>query len=269
MDLGLRGRTVIVSGGSKGIGRAIAEEFAREGARVAIAARGRPAIDDTVESIRREGGVALGVAADMTDPTQIQQAIATVTERLDAPDIAVSNVDAPDARRGSQFRCGFEDAKDADFDQTHAQLVMSVVHLTREVLPAMKERKWGRLLNISSHAAKEPHAPPTQMILSNFGRLGAVGLMKTLSYEYGIYNITANVIATGSFDTDLAASFFAKHGMTRDTFEEALRKTGIGACRLGRPEELAAAVVFLCSERASFISGETITVTGGQYQGTF
>jgi 3-oxoacyl-[acyl-carrier protein] reductase len=107
------------------------------------------------------------------------------------------------------------------------------------------------------------------MILSNVNRLGAVGLMKTLSYEYGIYNITANVIATGSFDTDLAAGFFAAHGTTREALEAGMRSAGIGACRFGRPEELAALAVFLASERASFISGETITVTGGTYQGIF
>jgi 3-oxoacyl-[acyl-carrier protein] reductase len=266
LDLGLRDKTVILSGGSKGLGRAIALEFAREGARGAIAARGQAALDETVEAIAAAGGTAFGIVADMTVEAQIYAAVAQATERFGAPDIAVSNVDAPDATRGSPYRCGFEEA---DFAKAHDQLLMSVVHLNRAVLPAMKQRRWGRLLNIGSHAAKEPHAPPTQMILSNVGRLAVVGLMKTLSYEYGPYNITANVIATGSFDTDLAAGYFASVGSSREELEAGMRQQGLGACRFGRPEELAAVAAFVCSERASFLSGETITVTGGMYQGTF
>lgn len=269
MDLGLHGKSVILSGGSKGIGRAIARELAAEGASVAIAARGREALDETVDLIRAAGGTAIGIVADMVDPAQIRRAVAEATERHGTPDIAISNIDAPDATRGSAFNFGFDDVSDAEFDLGFDRMVMSVIHLTRAVVPAMKEKRWGRLVNIGSHAAKEPHAPPTTMILSNINRLGVVGLMKTLSYELGTYNITANVIATGSFDTDLASGYFERIGLSKDVLEEGMRQTGVGACRLGRPEELAAVAAFLCSEQASFVSGEAITVTGGIYQGTF
>lgn len=267
MDLGLAGKTVILSGGSKGIGRAIAEEFAREGAHVAIAARGREALDETVEAIRAAGGSVTGIQADMTNAEQIHKAVTTATETFGAPpDIAISNLDAPDARRGSSFNLSFEDA---DFDEGHNELVMSVVHLTRAVLPGMKAKRWGRLINIGSHAAKEPHGPPTQMIQSNVGRLGVVGLMKTLSYEYGPYNITANVLAVGYVATGLSLDWIGTHGLNQQGLEAEMLKTGLGACRFGRPDEIAALAIFIASERASFISGECITVTGGMYQGTF
>jgi len=266
LDLGLSGRTAIISGGSKGIGRAIAEELAREGVQVAIAARGREALDETVDAIRAAGGMAAGFAADMTDPDQILNVTARATELFGPPGIAVSNLDAPDARRGSSFDLSFEDA---DFDEGHRYLVNSIVHLTRAVLPGMKSMRWGRLINIGSHAAKEPHGPPTQMILSNVGRLGAVGLMKTLAYEYGRYNITANVIAVGYVATDLALGWIGTHGLDQQGIEAAMLEKGMGACRFGRAEEIAAVAAFLASERASFISGECMTVTGGMYQGTF
>jgi 3-oxoacyl-[acyl-carrier protein] reductase len=266
LDLGLVGKTVILSGGSKGIGRAIAEEFAREGAHVAIAARGRPALDETVEAIRAAGGSAAGFQADMTDGEQIREVVARATATFGSPDIAISNLDAPDARRGSSFNLSFEDA---DFDQGHNELVMSVVHLTRAVLPGMKEKRWGRLINIGSHAAKEPHGPPTQMILSNVGRLGVVGLMKSLSYEYGKYGITANVLAVGYVATDLALGWIGTHGLDQQGIEAGMRKTGMGACRFGRADEVAAVAAFIASDRAGFISGECMTVTGGMYQGTF
>lgn len=266
MDLGLTGRSVVVSGGSKGIGRAIAEEFAREGARVAIAARGREALDETVEAIRSAGGTATGFAADMTDGAAIADVVAQASSLYGSPDIAISNIDAPDARRGSSFNLSFEDA---DFDEGQRYLLDSVVHLTRAVLPGMKERRWGRLINIGSHAAKEPHGPPTQMILSNVGRLATVGLMKTLSYEYGIYGITANVIAVGYVATDLALGWIGTRGLSQEGLEAEMRKTGMGACRFGRPEEVAAVAAFLASDRAGFISGECMTLTGGMYQGTF
>lgn len=266
MDLGLTGKTVIVSGGSKGIGRAIAEEFAREGANVAITARGRQALDEAVDAIRAEGGICAGFTADMTSKAEIDAAVAQITETFGSPDIAIFNIDAPDARRGSSFNLSFEDA---DFDEGHSYLLMSVVHLARAVLPGMKEKGWGRLINIGSHAAKEPHAPPTQMILSNAGRLAAVGLMKTLSYEYGKYGITANTLAVGHVATGLATGWIETHGLDLAGIEANMAATGMGVGRFGRPDEVAPVAAFIASERASFISGECITVIGGQHQATF
>jgi len=234
-----------------------------------VAARGREAIDETVEAIRAAGGSALGVVGDMAIAAEVSNAVAEATSRFGSPDIAVSNVDAPDARRGSSFRVGLADASDEDFQDAFDSMVMGIVHLARAVVPGMQAKKWGRLLNIGSKSMKHPHAPPTQKILSNVCRLGVVGLMKTLSYEYGIYNITANILATGQFRTDVARDAYRARGVTFEQQEEKMRAVGMGACRFGRPEEFAAMAVFLCSERASFISGETITITGGMHKAIF
>ena len=263
MDMGLRGKSALISGGSKGIGRAISIALAAEGAHVTVASRGREAIDETVDLIRAAGGKATGVAADMTEEAGVAAAVTEATRAFSPPLIAVSNVDAPDARRGAAFRCGLEDATNEEIFEAFDGMVMSVVRLTRAVLPAMKERQWGRLVNIGSKSMKQPHAPPTQKVLSNIGRLGVVGLMKTLSYEYGRYNITANIIATGQIATDLAGDAYKARGVTFAEQEEKMRAQGVGACRFGKPEEMAAVAVFLCSERASFISGVTLGVHGG------
>jgi 3-oxoacyl-[acyl-carrier protein] reductase len=269
MDLGLVRKSVIISGGSKGIGKAIALELAAEGAHVAIAARGRIALDAVVAEITASGGSAVGIQADMTVGASVRAAVAEATRVFGAPDIAISNVEAPDARPGSHYHCGFDEAQDDDYVAAFNMLLMSVVQLTRAVLPAMKKKRWGRLLNIGSRCVKTPHAPPNTMILSNVNRLGVVGLMKTLSLEVGCYGITANVIATGRVATGTSSDYFAQQGMTVQDIEAGMRKAGIGVCRMGRPDELAALAAFLCSERASFISGETYAVTGGMQASMF
>jgi 3-oxoacyl-[acyl-carrier protein] reductase len=149
MELGIRGRTAIVSGGSKGIGRATAELLARDGVNVAIAARGQEAIDDAVDAIRRDGGSAVGIVADMRDADDVERAVATARDEFGSPDIAISNVHGPGPG-------DFFDLDDDAFRRAFDDMVLSVVHLTRAVVPDMRKQGWGRLVNIGSGAAKEP-----------------------------------------------------------------------------------------------------------------
>jgi 3-oxoacyl-[acyl-carrier protein] reductase len=140
MDLGIEGKVAVVSGGSRGSGRAIAAELAAEGVRVVVAARSAGPIEETVEGIRAAGGAAVGVRADMTDPDGIAAAVDRGRAEFGDPDIAVTNVYPPDA----PYRLGFEEATLEQYQQGHDALVMSLVHLYRLVVPAMKQKRWGR-----------------------------------------------------------------------------------------------------------------------------
>jgi 3-oxoacyl-[acyl-carrier protein] reductase len=260
MDLGIEGKVAVVSGGSRGSGRAIAQELAAEGVRVVVAARSPESLEETVEDIRSSGGTAVGVVGDMTDPADIAAAVDSARTEFGDPDIAVTNVYPPDA----PYRLGFEEATLEQYQQGHDALVMSLVHLYRLVVPAMKAKRWGRLVNIGSSIVRQLHAPPAVMVLSNIGRLGAVGLMKSLAFELGAYNITANIVATGAIATERPVAYYAGLG---SSVEEEERKMAaapfpLGVPRLGRPDEMAALTAFLCSERASYISGEVIGVNG-------
>jgi 3-oxoacyl-[acyl-carrier protein] reductase len=260
MDLGIDGKVAVVSGGSRGAGRAIAAELAAEGVRVVLAARSPGPLEEAVEGIRASGGAAIGVAADMTDLDGIAAVVDRARAEFGDPDIAVTNVYPPDA----PYRLGFEEATLDQYQQGHDALVMSLVHLYRLVVPAMKQKRWGRLVNIGSGIVRQLHAPPSVMVLSNIGRLAAVGLMKSLAFELGVYNITANVVATGSIATERPVAYFAGLGSSVEDEERKMAEAPfpLGVPRLGRPDEMAALTAFLCSERASYVSGEVIGVNG-------
>ena len=177
MELGIRGRTAIVSGGSKGIGRATAELLARDGVNVAIAARGKEAIDEAIDAIRSDGGSAVGIVADMRDADDVERAVATARDEFGPPDIAISNVHGPGPG-------DFFDLDDDAFRRAFDDMVLSVVHLTRAVVPDMRKQGWGRLVNIGSGAAKEPPSD-LRHALANTTRAPVVTLQKTLANELG------------------------------------------------------------------------------------
>jgi 3-oxoacyl-[acyl-carrier protein] reductase len=258
MDLGISGKTALVSGGSKGIGRAISQALGAEGCRVVVTARGEQAVDDTVATIRAAGGTAAGIPADFTRKEEIERVVEEATATFEAPDIAVFNVYGPVVQ-------GFDAASDDDFLSAYNDMVMSLIWMVRAVVPAMKEKDWGRLVTIGSTCVKQPHRE-LPLVTANTTRVAAVGLNKTLSADLGPFGITVNTLATGGFATERFDSYMRKRaedaGQTYDP-EAARRRPQTPVGRLGHPEEMAAVVAFLCSTSASYITGQTITVDGG------
>lgn len=264
MDLGLAGKIAVVAGGSRGCGRAIAESLAREGASVVLSGRNQAPVDATVEGILENGGKALGVVADMTAKPDAQRIIEAARSTFGDPDILVVNSPGsiPDPKT-NRWR-GFENCSDDDFLEIYQMFVMSVVYLTREVLPAMRAKRWGRLLNIGSIAMKNPHLEDP-MPATNI-RVAVNALMKTLSQENGPFGITANVIATGPFDSELSRDYRAS-GTGIKTAEWYQKMLPVG--RWGEPEEMGDLAAFLCSTRAAFLTGETIRLDGGYSKSLF
>lgn len=264
MDLGLAGKVAVVAGGSRGCGRGISEELAKEGAHVVLSGRVKEAVQATVEAIRAFGGKAVGVVADMTVKAQAQRIIGEARESFGAPEILVVNSPGavPDPKT-NRWR-GFENCSDEDFLEIYQNFVMSVVYLTREVLPAMRQNKWGRLINIGSIAMKVPHLEDPMPATNT--RVAVAALMKTLSQENGPYGITANTVATGPFDSELSRDYRASG--TGIKTEEWYRKM-LPVGRWGRPEEMGGLVAYLCSEHAGFLTGETIRIDGGYTKSLF
>jgi 3-oxoacyl-[acyl-carrier protein] reductase len=267
MDLGIAGKVAVVSGASKGIGRAIAQRLAREDVRVVLAARGEDALNEAVAGIANDGGTALGVAADMTTADGVARVVDAARDAFGPVDIAVSNVYPP-------HTYGFDVTSDDDFLDAYQAIVMSIVHLARAVLPAMKQRGWGRLVNVGSFCMKEPHRE-LPLVLSNTVRPAALGLNKTLSHEVGPYGITVNTLGTGGFLTGRAKEQHDRQlgrVLSWEEWEAHINedvKDRYSIPRIGKPEEMAATCAFLCSEHAAFITGQLITVDGGYTRGLF
>jgi len=258
MDLGISGRVALVSGGSRGLGRATADLLADEGVRVVIAARTRAPIDATVGGIMSRGGNAVGVVADMTTAAGVSCAVECARAQFGPPDIAIANVHSP--RDGDFF-----EVDEDDFHAAFQGLTISIALLARAVLPQMKERGWGRFVNLGSGSAKEP---PRELrhILGNTARSSGVTLCKSLANEFGPHGVTVNSIGTGLFRTGFMEDFFARlasdQGIDREAAISAWCET-VPMRRPGKPEEMAAICAFLCSEWAGYLTGQMITVDGG------
>lgn len=264
MDLGLDGKVAVVAGGSRGCGRGISAALAAEGAQVLLSGRQEDAVQATVEAIRAAGGRAAGVVADMTVKDGAQRIVAAACEHFGAPDILVINSPGPVPDRTTNRWRGFENCSDEDFLEVHRCFVMSTVYLVREVLPAMRERRFGRLLNIGSIAMKTPHLDDPMPATNT--RVAVAALMKTLSQENGPYGITANTIATGPFDSELSRDYRASGtGVKTEDWYRKMLPVG----RWGQPEEMGALAAFLCSRQSAFLTGETIRIDGGYTKSLF
>lgn len=266
MDLGIAGKVALVTGGTHGMGRVAAERLAGDGARVVVVARGRPGLDETVAAIEAKGGTAVGVSADLTDFASYDYIVAQAAKAFAAPDIAIFTPVAPPSG-------GFDAFDDGDFDDAYGNIVKAFRHFARAVVPAMKERRWGRIVTIGSGAAKSPARASVlnfDYVLANTVRPAGLGLSRSLADELGPYGITVNTVAPGFIDTGEAyGAFFEKcaqdAGMAYEPFmEDFLRR--IPANRFGRPEEVGSLVAFLCSRDAGYICGQYIVADGGYMQ---
>jgi 3-oxoacyl-[acyl-carrier protein] reductase len=257
VDLGLTGRVAIVAAASKGLGRAVAEELARGGARVAICARTESTLAETAAYIEKTTGqVAFYQSLDVTDSAAVAAFVAAVETRFGRIDICVTNSGGPPS---NVFKHTPPEAWRAALDQ----LLMSTIYFAKETLPRMQKNKWGRLITITSSAVKQP---VDGLLLSNSIRAAVAGLARTLANEYAADGITVNNVCPGYTRTarldDLASAISARTGSKpEEVFANWVREVPAG--RLGKPQEFAAVVAFLASERASYVNGTSIAVDGG------
>ena len=245
MDLGIEGRTALVMGASKGIGKGIAGALAREGARVAISSRSEESLQAAAAEI---GGEVHVFPADTKDLDRLRQLPGEVAEAVGPVDILVANTGGPPT--GAALDNSLE-----EWEEAFRSLVLAPRVLLEGVVPGMKERGWGRIVNVSSTSIREPIP---YLTLSNANRLAALGLLETLADEVAADGITVNTVATGMFATDRLAD---PEGSLKGA--EELAKQRVPAKRLGQPEEYGDLVAFLCSERAAHLTGAVIPLDGG------
>jgi len=263
VDLGLKNRVAIVAASSQGLGKAVALGLAREGAKLTMCARHEAALAVAAEEIRRETGAeVLARAADVTQVDHVRRLVAATTERFGRVDICVTNAGGPPTKPFSATTL-------EDWDGGVKLNLMSAVYFARDVLPLMQAQKWGRFIAITSVAVKQPIEG---LVLSNAVRSAVSGLVKTLSNEYARDNVLVNSVCPGYTLTarldELASTLAAAEGTVPEKVHERWNRQ-IPMLRLGTPEEFAYVVVFLASERASYVTGVSIAVDGGLVKGIY
>ena len=261
MDLGLKNRVALVAASSQGIGRATAEAFAAEGCRVAMCARNPQVLHAAAEKIRKQTNAdVFAEALDVADAEAISRFVAEVARQFGSVDICVTNAGGPPAK-------GFLACSQEDWQRALDLNFLSTVYFCREVIPHMQRKRWGRIVTLTSITTKQP---VSDLVLSNAARAAVVGLVKSLANEFGKDGILVNNVGPGFTATDrlkdLAKTRAAALGKKEaEIFEGWATDTPLK--RLGDPREVAQTIVWLASECASYITGQTVLVDGGIYKG--
>jgi len=257
MDLGLKGRVALVAASSKGLGKAVAEELAAEGVSLVLCARGEAALRATADAIAKRHGVPVhAVAADVGQAGEAERVAREGIARFGTIDILLTNSGGPPPGP-------FESLTREAWDNAVALVLSSVIEFCRSVLPGMKERRWGRILNVTSIAAKQP---VDNLMLSNSIRAAVIGFARTLATEVAPHGVTVNNLLPGFTRTErmveLSEVTAHKDGIST---EQALARyaAAVPMGRMGEPREFAALAAFLASERASYITGQSMAVDGG------
>jgi 3-oxoacyl-[acyl-carrier protein] reductase len=265
MHFGIAGKPALVVGGSKGIGFEVAKMLAAEGCRVAVLARTKADVDSAVEIIRSEGGIAIGVTADVSSAEQLDAAVREVSAAHGPPLIVIGQ--AKYQRPGD-----FADIDDLNVYRESFELhTMSQILLLQTVLPPMRDAGWGRFVHVGSATAKEP-AGNIHHVVANTSRPSTIGLLKTVADEYARYGITVNTVAPGWIETANSIAYLEKN-LGAATEEERrdfmLGQARVPAARMGKPDEIASLVTYMCSDRAGYITGSWIEVDGGLHRSAF
>jgi 3-oxoacyl-[acyl-carrier protein] reductase len=261
MDLGLKNRVALVAASSQGIGRATAEAFAAEGCRIAMCARNQGTLNAAADKIAKQHQAEVfAQAVDVTDPAAVTRFVAAVEEKFGGVDICVTNAGGPPAK-------GFLAASLNDWHSALDANFLGTVYFAREVIPHMRRKRWGRIITITSITTKQPVA---DLVLSNAVRAAVVGLVKSLANEFGKDGILVNNVGPGFTSTDRLKQLAKTRASASGTSQQEMFAAWAADApvkRLGEPREVAETIVWLASERASYITGQTVLVDGGLYKG--
>jgi 3-oxoacyl-[acyl-carrier protein] reductase len=262
VELGLEDKVAVVTGSSKGIGKAIAVALAREGCQVVLAARAEKDLEEAAEDVRRtgRGGAVLALAADVTNADEVERLIDETVARFGTVDVLVNNAG------GTGRRSPFHELSDEEWFEVLDLNLISAVRLTRAVLPHMRRQRWGRIINVASESGTQPSVLKPHY---NASKAALINLTKSLSKTYGEYGILVNAVSPATTITPSVEDLIADEAKRTNILNEKEavfvreNKPDIVVGRLGRPEETAWVVAFLASERASFITGANYRVDGG------
>lgn len=257
MDFGLKNKVALIAASSRGLGKAIAWGLAREGTKLVICARNKEVLEKTADEILMQTGVTVfPLAMDLTNRDQIDWLIKETLDLFGRVDILVTNNGGPPAGQA-------EEMDEEDWRNAVQNTLMSAVRLSQAVIPGMKKQKWGRIIHLASITAKQPIAG---LFLSNVLRPAVIGLAKCQSQDYAKDNILVNSVCPGYFLTERVETLLQDRQKKSSRSAEEVMKDAVADIPLGRigdPEELANLVVFLASEKASYITGSNLVIDGG------